>query len=258
MPYAPINGLQMYHEIHGEGRPLVLLHGALSATETSFGPLVAELARTRQVIPVEQQAHGRTADIDRPLRVEHMVDDTIALLEHLGIENADLYGYSVGSAVALNVAAQRPELVRKLVLASMSFRLDGMHPGVAEGVEHVTPEMMIGSPFEEEFRRLSPDPDGWANLVYKVVDMNKNYRDFGEDAVRSLRAPALLIIGDSDIVRPEHAVEMFRLFGGGVMGDSPAGLPDSQLAILPGTSHVSLPYQVEVLQTIIPKFLDAE
>lgn len=257
MGYAPVNGLEMYYEVHGEGAPLVLLHGALSAIGTSFGPLVPELAKGRQVIAVEQQGHGRTADIDRPLRVEQLVDDTIALLEHLGIEKTDLFGYSMGGGMALSIAIKRPDLVRKLVLASVSFNLAGLHPGVMEGVDQVTPEMMIGSPFEQEYRELSPDPGGWANFVHKTLDMNRNYRDVDAEVVAAIEAPALLIIGDSDIVRPEHEVEMFRLFGGGVMGDSPAGLPDSQLAILPGTSHVGVPYQTELLLTMIPKFLEA-
>jgi pimeloyl-ACP methyl ester carboxylesterase len=129
-----VNGLEMYYEIHGSGRPLVLLHGGLSAIGTSFGKLLPSLARTRQVVAAELQAHGRTADIDRPLRMEHLADDVAALLRHLGIDNADFFGYSIGSGVAQELAVRHPELVRKLVLASTSYDRSGIHPGILEGV----------------------------------------------------------------------------------------------------------------------------
>src|SRR5947208_4957827 len=130
--YAPVNGLEMYYEIHGDGQPLVLLHGAMSGIETSFGAFLPTLAETRQVIAVEMQAHGRTADIDRPLALDQLAEDTAALLRHIGIEKADVFGYSLGAAVALYLALQHPEMVRKLVIASVSYRNDGLHPGLIE------------------------------------------------------------------------------------------------------------------------------
>jgi len=255
--YAPVNGLEMYYEVHGAGQPLVLLHGAFSAIGTSFQHLLPDLAKTRQVIAFEMQAHGRTADIDRPLTLELMADDTAALLRFLGIERADLFGYSTGAAVALRVAIRHPDVVRKLVLASVTYTLSGVHPGLMQGLGEMTPEMMFGSPWHEEYMRIAPRPEDFSVLFDKKTQMDREIQDVPAETIRAIEAPTLLIIGDSDLVRPEHAVEMFRLLGGGVFGDTPAGLPKSQLAILPGTSHVTLVERADLLLTIIPSFLDA-
>jgi pimeloyl-ACP methyl ester carboxylesterase len=143
--YAPVNGLDIYYEIHGTGQPLVLLHGAFSAIGTSFGDVLPGLAETRQVIGLEMQAHGRTADIDRPLSLDQMADDTAAVLRHLDIAPADIFGYSMGAAVALRVAIRHPDVVRKLVLASVAYTMDGIHPGLMDGLAEMKPEMMFGS-----------------------------------------------------------------------------------------------------------------
>jgi pimeloyl-ACP methyl ester carboxylesterase len=255
--YAPVNGLEMYYEIHGSGgTPLVLLHGAFSAIGTSFEALLPGLAQTRQVIAFELQAHGRTADIDRPLSLEALADDVAAALRHLGVPQADLFGYSMGAAVALQVAIRHPEVVRKLVLASVTYTLAGMHPSLMEGLGEMQPEMMHGSPWHEEYLRIAPNPDGFATLFAKKSAMDRGIRDIPADAIRAIAAPTLLIIGDSDIVQPEHAVEMFRLLGGGVAGDI-AGLPRSQLAILPGTTHVTVVSRADLLLPMLPPFLDA-
>jgi pimeloyl-ACP methyl ester carboxylesterase len=255
--YAPVNGLNMYYEIHGEGQPLVLLHGAFSAIGTSFQHALPGLAKTRQVIGLEMQAHGRTADIDRPLSPEQMADDTVAALEHMGIEKADFFGYSMGSDVALHVVVQHPGVVRKLVLASATYTLSGVHPGLMDGLAEMKPEMMFGSPWHEEYLRIAPRPEDFAVLFEKKTQMDREFEDFSPETISAITAPTLLILGDSDLVRPEHAVEMFRLFGGGVFGDTPAGLPASQLAVLPGTSHVTLVDRGDLLLVIIPPFLDA-
>lgn len=254
--YAPVNGLEMYYEIHGAGQPLVLLHGAFSAIGTSFGKLLPDLAKTRQVIGVEQQAHGHTADIERPLSVKQMAADTAALLRHLGVERADLFGYSMGAAIALELGIQHPELVRKLVLASVSYTKAGLHPGLLEGLEQVTPENLMGTPWHDEYTRIAPHPEHFPTLVAKNTQMNRELVEWPAEAIRGLSAPTLLIIGDSDIIRPEHAVEMFRLLGGGVPGDM-AGLPKSRLAILPGTTHVTVVEQTDLLLPMIATFLDA-
>lgn len=254
--YIPVNGLEMYYEIHGTGQPLVLLHGAFSAIGTSFGALLPGLARSRRVIGFEMQAHGRTADIDRPLSIEQMADDTAAALHHLGIEQADIFGYSTGASIALHLALRHPDVVRKLVLASVTFNMSGVHPGTMDGLAEMTPEMMFGSPWHDEYMRIAPDPDHFATLFAKKTQMDRNIQDVPAEAVAAIKAPTLLIIGDSDIVRPEHAVEMFRLLGGGVFGDI-AGLPNSQLAVLPGTTHVAVVQRADLLLAIIPPFLDA-
>lgn len=254
--YAPVNGLKMYYEIHGAGQPLVLVHGAFSAIGTSFDAVLPGLAKTRQVIGIEMQAHGRTADIDRPLSIEQMADDTAAAIRHLGIAPADIFGYSLGASIALHVAIRHPDVVRRLVLASVTYTLSGVHPGLMEGFGDMKPEMMFGSPWHDEYLRIAPNPDGFATLFAKKTQMDHKIQDVPAATIQAIKAPTLLIIGDSDLVRPEHAVEMFRLFGGGVFGDM-AGLPNSQLAILPGTTHVTVVHQAALLLAIVPPFLDA-
>src|SRR5215212_8241606 len=254
--YVSVNGLEMYYEIHGTGEPLVLLHGAFSAIGTSFGAVLPELAKTRRVIAFEMQAHGRTADIDRPLSIEQMADDTVAALRQLGIEEADFFGYSMGAGVALQVAIQRPEVVRKLVLASVTYNSSGLHPGLMEGKQNMRPEDMVGSPWHEEYTRIAPNPEDFATLFAKEAQMDREIQDLPAEAIEAIKSPTLLVIGDSDIVRLEHAVEMFRLLGGGVAGDL-AGLPNSQLAILPGTTHVTVVHRADWLVSMISEFLDA-
>jgi pimeloyl-ACP methyl ester carboxylesterase len=259
--YAPVNGLELYYEVHGEAgdgtRPLVLLHGNLSTIGVDFGGMLPSLAEGRQVVAVEQQAHGHTADIDRPLSIRNWTDDTAALLEHLGIGQADLFGYSSGSAVAFQLAVDRPELVGKLVLASFSYRLDGLHPGLMDNIGQLQPEHLAGTPFEQDYARVAPNPGDWPRLVEKIKGMDADLPEWTDDDVRNLAAPAMVVVGDSDIVRPEHAVETFRLLGGGVMGDL-AGLPRSRLAILPGTTHVTLVQRAGWLASMVAEFLDAE
>jgi pimeloyl-ACP methyl ester carboxylesterase len=255
--YAAVNGLEMYYEIHGTGQPLVLLHGAFSAIGTSFGQLLPGLAKSRQVIGFELQAHGRTADIDRPLSMEQMADDVAAALKQLGIPQADIFGYSMGAGVALQVALRHPDVLRKLVFMSATYTLSGVHPGLMEGFGEMKPEMMYGSPWHEEYMRIAPRPEDFARFFAKKTQMDQQIKDVPAEAIRAIKAPVLLIIGDSDLVRPEHAVEMFRLLGGGVFGDMPPGLPASQLAVLPGTSHVSIASRADLLLPMIVPFLDA-
>ena len=255
--YVSVNGLHMYYEVHGKGQPLVLLHGAFSAIGTSFGKILPQLAETRQVIAFELQAHGRTADIDRPLTSENMADDVAAAIQQLGLQRADIFGYSMGAFVALNVVLRHPQVVRKLVLASVSYTLSGVHPGLMEGLGEMTPDIMLGSPWHAEYMKIAPHPEHFARLFAKKTEMDRQTHDLSAEDIRGINAPNLLIIGDSDLIRPEHAVEMFRLLGGGVFGDTPAGLPNSQLAVLPGTSHVTVVDRSELLVPMITSFLDA-
>lgn len=254
-----MNGLEMYYEVHGEvneGTPLVLLHGAFSAIGTSFGKLLPGLAESRKVIAFELQGHGRTADIDRPLSIENLAGDVAAALGHLGIEEADIFGYSMGASVALHTAIRHPEAVRKLVLASVTYNLGGIHPGLMDGLGEMKPEMMYGSAWHEEYVRIAPRPEDFDALFAKKTEMDRNTKDIPAEAIDGITAPTLLVLGDSDLVRPEHAVEMFRLLGGGVFGDMPPGMPDSQLAILSGTSHVTLVERANWLVSMISEFLD--
>lgn len=257
--YADINGLRLYYEVHGKRTsqpPVVLIHGAFSATGTSFGRLVKPLSRTRQVISVEMQGHGHTADIDRPLRAELMADDTAKLIDHLGIPEADVWGYSMGASVALHVGLAHPDKVRKLVLQSVAIDSDGYHPGHLEAMEQMEPEMLYGSPFHQEYLDIAPHPENFDALVAKVKDLVMHTEDVPAEAVAAMDVPVLTVMGDSDIFRPEHGVEIFRATGGGVNGDI-VGLPESQLAILPGASHIGTSQKVNLLLIMVPEFLDA-
>jgi pimeloyl-ACP methyl ester carboxylesterase len=246
----------MYYEIHGSGRPLLLLHGAFM-TANSFGELLPGLAARYQVIVPEMQAHGRTGDIDRPLRYEHMADDCAGLLRHLGIDQADVIGYSLGGATVLQLAIRHPELVRKLVSISASFNnTDGWYPESLSAIAEITPELFDGSPWKQTYLDVAPNPDDFPRLVDKVKELDLTPFSWPPESIRGITAPAFVIIGDSDGTRPEHAVEMFRLFGGGVMGDL-AGMPASRLAILPATHHVGMLQRANWLLDMIPEFLDA-
>ena len=256
--YAEVNGLNIYYETHRIGQPLVLLHGAYMTID-AMGEIVPELAKTRQVIAVELQGHGRTADVDRPLSYEQMADDTAALLRHLGIEQADVFGFSMGGGVALQVAIRHPEVVRKLVVASASYTSEGLYPEVGEAIETITPELFKGTPLLEEYTRVASNPDDFPTLVAKLKQLDVEPFAWREEDIRGIVAPTLLIIGDSDGTRLEHAVEMFRLLGG-VFGDI-VGLPKSRLAVLPGTAHFIPGFGIldraEWLVAMIGEFLDA-
>src|SRR5262249_30378409 len=165
--YAPVNGLNMYYEAYGEGPPLLVLHGAYFTVDL-MGPIVPALAESRQVIAVELQGHGRTADIDRPITYEQMADDSAALLRHLGIDPADVFGYSMGGGVALQLAIRHPDVVRKLVVASASYRSDGMHAVALEMFPSISPELFAGSPIEEAYLRTAPNPGDFPKLVDKL------------------------------------------------------------------------------------------
>jgi pimeloyl-ACP methyl ester carboxylesterase len=254
--YAAVNGLQMYYEVHGTGRPLLLLPGGLCTIDVCFGKVIPGLARSRQVIAVEFQAHGHTADIDRPFSYEAFADDAAALLRQLGIASADVYGYSIGAAAALQLAIRHPAMVRKLVLLSPAYRSDGVHDEILKGIAAMKPENLAGSPFEKAYAATAPRPQDFPKLVARIKEMDAKPFAWPEKSIAAIKAPVLIVIGDSDIVRPEHAVSLFRLLGGGVPGDV-VGLRPSQLVVLPGTTHVGLIDRADWLLSMVPTFLDA-
>lgn len=251
--YAPVNGLEMYYEIHGAGEPLLVLPGAYMTVEL-MGDLVPALARSCRVIAVEFQGHGHTADIDRPFSYHEFADDIAALVGHLGIEQTDVYGYSLGGGVALQLGLRHPRHVRKLAIASASSSSDGLYPEVVGGIENITPELFDGTPWREAYDRTAPDPSAFPTLVEKLKQLDMTPFDWPID---ELAAPALILIGDSDGTRLEHAVEMFRRLGGGVFGDLAPELPASQLAILPGTTHVGMLERAGWISSMVTTFLAA-
>jgi len=249
--YARVNGLAMYYEVHGDGEPLLVLPGAYMTVDL-FGDLVPALAKSRKVIAVEFQGHGHTADLDRPFSYEQFADDCVALLSDIGIEQADVYGYSLGGGVALQVALRHPSRVRKLVIASASYSSDGMYPEVLGGIENITPELFEGTPWFEAYERTAPDPAAFSTLVEKLKRLDMTPFDWPID---NLAAPSLILIGDADGTRLEHAVDMFRRLGGGIFGDLAPELPSSQLAILPGTTHVGMLERADWIAPMVTAFL---
>ena len=254
--YVNAGALDMYCERHGEGPPLVLLHGAFGTIESCFADLVPRLARDFQVVAVELQGHGRTHDVDRPLSYHGMAADTAALVEALDIPRAHFVGYSMGGAVAVQLALDRPELVDRVAYAGgVSFDPSGVHPELMAAFESFDPHQLDGTRWHEAYRRVAPDPDAWTALVAKVNELDRAGEPaWPRERLAALQVPTLLVIGDADVVRPEHVVEMFRLLGGGVPGDI-AGLPRAQLAILPGTTHEGMLDRVDWLSSMIIEFL---
>jgi len=254
--YVDVGALELYCERHGDGHPLVLLHGAFGTIESSFAGLLPALARNFEVIAVELQGHGRTRDAGRPLAYQDMAADLAALLEALSIPRVHAAGYSMGGAVALQLALDRPELVGRLVwFGGASSDRGGVYPEYTAAFESFDPHQLDGSRWHEAYRRVAPDPGAWTSLVVKVNELDRSGGpSWPRERLAALQAPALLINGDSDIVRPEHAVQMFRLLGGGVPGD-PAGTRPAQLALLPGTSHEGLLDRVDWLSSMITRFL---
>ncbi len=256
--YAPVNGLQMYYEIHGQGEPLVLLHGGFGVV-AMFRAIIPGLAQARQVIGVELQGHGHTADIERPIEPEQMADDVAALLAHLGIPGADLLGYSMGGKVAIQVALRHPELVRKLVVVSAPFSYDGWDPIAVSGssaMDEQWAEAMHDTPMYEAYVNSAPRVEDWPRLVRKVGQSVGRDFDWKAQAA-ALQAPTLIVVGDNDFVRLEHALEMFKLLGGGapyVQGPMPA----AQLAVLPGVSHFDSFMRADLLLPVVLPFLQAE
>jgi pimeloyl-ACP methyl ester carboxylesterase len=245
--YAPVNGLRMYYEVRGTGRPLVLLHGGLMTIEASFGPLLPDLVTDRKVIAAELQGHGRTADIDRDLELRYLADDVAALLDHLGIDQADVLGFSLGGGVALQLALDYPGRVGRLILASVSYAGDGFHEEISDPARHATSTRM---PTAEDFRlmreayaRLAPDPDHFEAFAAKTSQAAANMKGWTADQLGGITAATLLVFGDHDFIRLEHAVEVHGL------------IPGAQLAVLPGTTHMGVMRRADLILPLVRGFL---
>ena len=253
--YAPVNGLSLYYEIHGSGEPLMLLHGGAVGI-VMFGTNVAELAKNRKVIAVELQGHGRTADINRPLSFEAMADDIAGLMKYLGIEKADVLGYSLGGGVALQTTFRHPESVRKLVVVSTPFKRDGWYPEVLVAMSQLGPpagERMKQSPLNQVYPNVN-----WPVLFTKLGALLKKDYDWSME-VAALKPQTMIVFADADAVRPAHIMEFYGLLGGGQKdaGLDGSGRPADQLAILPGLTHYNISAS-PLLPTVVAPFLDAQ
>ena len=257
----PVNGLEMYYEIHGEGEPLVLLHGAYMSIDSNWAGLIPTLSRDRQVIAVELQSHGRTSDRDTPITYDGMADDVAALLDALGIGKAAFFGYSMGGATAIRLAIRHPEKVTRIVAASGGYiyNEEVMGSEFLAMVETITPEMFAGTPFESEFRRLNPNPGNFPVLVEKLKVLDRQTFDWS-DEFAAIDVPSLYIFGDADIVGMDYIARHHAAAGGIVNGDI-NGLPRTQLLVLPGTSHIGVvfnPANIEIMKSVVPAFLAQE
>jgi pimeloyl-ACP methyl ester carboxylesterase len=246
--YAPVNGLRMYYETHGNPRrdrvPLILLHGGGDTIETSFGKILPVLARTRLVIAFEQQGYGHTADVDRPFSFEQSAKDTTGLMRYLKISKADIFGFSNGGHIALELGISHKESVRKLVVESAMFNREGADPAFWESFKHVKLADMPAE-LRQAYLKVAPHPEDLHRMFEKAVQRMLQFKGWRPEEIRSIQSPTLVMVGDHDIVRPEHAVEMFRL------------LPHAQLAILPDTNHMTIPNRSDWVPTMVDAFLDS-
>ncbi|MNJ06261.1 2-hydroxymuconate semialdehyde hydrolase [compost metagenome] len=245
--YAPVNGLHLYYEIHGEHQadqpPLILLHGGGDTIETSFAQLLPALAAERQVIAFEQQGYGHTADIvERAFSFVQSADDTAGLLAHLGIGQADLFGFSNGGTIAALVAIRHPRRVRKLMLASALVSRAGAYTWLWELIDSASLQTMPEA-LQQAYLAVAPEPGHLQLMHDKAVRRMREFQDIAPEVIGGITAPTLIVVGDSDVVRPEHAVELFRL------------LPQAQLVVLPGTDHLQVTARTEWLVPMIGAFL---
>ncbi len=258
--YAEVNGVRLYYAVYGQGDPLILLHGGLGHSEM-MEPVIARLAKGRQVIVADLQGHGRTADVDRPIRYETMGDDIAALIRHLGIKKADVAGYSMGGGVALRTAIQHPELVDQLVIVSAVFRRDGWFADIRaqmDGINAAAAEAMKPTPMYQSYVAVAPRPDDFPRLLDKMGGLMKSDYDWSED-VRGIASPTMLVFADHDMIYTSHMAEFFGLLGGGQkdagwMGEN---MTPHRLAVLPGLTHYNV-FLSPGLPEVILSFLDGE
>ena len=255
--YAKVSDLDIYYERHGIGDPLILLHGGFGSTEMWDG-IIGPLSEDKQVIAVDLQAHGRTADIKRPLSSEALADDIAALIRDLGLKNSDLMGYSFGGYAALRTAIQYPDVVKRLIVVSISFRRTGMYPEILAEMDErgLDAEAMKTTPMYESYVRIAPRPQDWPLLVSKMVERQRKDFDWSKD-IAKLKMPIMNIAGDADNIRTSHVVEFFELLGGGKKdaGWDGSKMSDARLCILPGTTHYNI-FSSPALASAVTRFLN--
>jgi pimeloyl-ACP methyl ester carboxylesterase len=255
--YADVNGLKMYYEVYGQGKPIVLLHGSFLTIPLNWSHVIPLMAKDRKVIVTEMQGHGRTRDIARELSYEGMADDVSGLLKHLKIDSSDILGWSMGGGVAFQFAVRHPEQLRRLVVVSAPYAHDGWWPETEDSFATFNADMFKGTPIQKQYDSLGNDPARFPEFVKKVISIDLRPYDWSKD-VKAIKAPIFMAIGDADGVRYEHALDLYRLKGGGKQGEF-HGVPKSRLAILPGTTHIGMFMQrADWLIPMITDFLDSD
>jgi pimeloyl-ACP methyl ester carboxylesterase len=251
-----INGMQLYYEVSGQGDPLIVLHGAYMNIP-SMGAIIPKLAKTHKIYALELQGHGRTTDIDRPITYLNMANDVAAFMDAVGLPKADVFGYSMGSIVGLQLAIRHPAKVGKLAAASVAYDVEGWQPEFKIMIPQLSVEMLLDTPFAKEYPQLAANPNGFPELARKLIALEKEPMAWAKD-VKALKLPVLIITSDYDVATLEHSVAMFRLLGGAGMGDMGKPLPPVRLAVLPATSHTAVITQPDLLHAFIEPFLKGE
>ena len=252
--YAPVNGIRVYYEVYGEGRPLVLLHGAFYTIDMNWGQLIPELSKTRKVIAIEMQGHGHTPFSDRQLSITNLASDVERVMDYLKIDSADVAGYSMGGSVAYQFAVQSPKRLRKLVIISSTYKTGGWLPVVNGAFENFKPELFDDTPLKTAYDAMAPDKTKWRKFLEQMFAFAKEPFNVGDSNIAKITAPVLIISGDNDGLDKIELIKTYQLLGGAVTADLQA-MPKSQLAIVPSQGHVSLMMQTTTILNYLIGFL---
>jgi pimeloyl-ACP methyl ester carboxylesterase len=252
--YASVNGIKIYYEVYGEGKPIVLLHGAFYTIEMNWGQLIPELSKTRKVIAIEMQGHGHTPFSDRKLDIATLASDVAGVMDYLKIDSADVAGYSMGGTVAYQFAVMNPKRLRKLVIISSTYKTDGWLPVVSSAFKDFKPEFFDNTPIKIAYDAVAPDKTKWTKFLKQMFDFAKMPFNVGDSNIAKIAAPVLIISGDNDGLDKIELAKTYKLLGGGVSADLQP-IPKSQLAIVPSQGHVSLMMQTTTILNYLNSFL---
>jgi len=252
--YAPVNGIKVYYEVYGEGRPVVLLHGAFMTIEGNWGQLIPELSKTRKVIAIEMQGHGHTPFSDRKLAVSTLANDVKGVMDYLKIDSADIAGYSMGGSVAYQFAIQNPHRLRKLVIISSTYKSSGWLPEIANAFKNMKPELFANSPMKTAYDAVAPDKSKWTKFIEQMITFIGTPFNLGDSNISKISAPVLIISGDNDGLDKIELIKTYKLLGGAVSADM-GTMPKSQLAVVPSQSHISLMMQTKTISGYLDGFL---
>ncbi len=252
--FAPVNGIKVYYEVYGEGKPIVLLHGAFMTIETNWGQLIPELSKTRKVIAIELQGHGHTPFSDRELNITNLANDVDGVMNYLKVDSADVAGYSMGGSVAYQLTIQSPKRVKKLVIISSTYKSTGWLPVVNSGFKGFKPEFFDNTPIKAAYDAIAPDKTKWTKFIAQMIAFFGQSFDMGDANIAKIASPVLLISGDNDGLDKVELMKTYQLLGGGVSADM-APMPKSHLAIVPAQSHVSLMMQTNTILGYLDGFL---
>ncbi len=253
--YAPVNGSKVYYEVYGEGKPIVLLHGAYMTIGMNWAEIIPELSKKRKVIALEIEGHGHTPLSNRPLSYDSLAGDVVNVLKYLGVDSSDVIGYSFGGTIAYALAIRHPQVVNRIVIISSTYKYEGWQKEVRDVLHTIKPEFFDNTPLKTEYDKVAPDPGKWNAFVTKMVAFDTQPFNLGDDKIKSIKSPVLLISGDNDGIDKQILFETYKQLGGGVFADM-AGIPKSQLAIIPAQGHVSVMMQTQTILLYLKGFLN--